>query len=132
MFCTNLCKVQTNGNLIINKYPKSLSMENKLFLYNFWYLYSLLIYSGIVLFVATPLKGRFVVSLKWLLIGYFRLVYIGLGYCPTGLGNWPRRFRAPRRGQKQDKSYCEKYIESPLKVRCHERDYTHFTNNQKF
>ena len=27
----------------------------------------------IVPFVATPLKGRFVVSLKWLLIGYFGL-----------------------------------------------------------
>ena len=31
-------------------------------------------------FVATPLKGRFVVFLKWLLIGY-----IGLGDCPAGL-----------------------------------------------
>ena len=28
---------------------------------------------GIVPFVATPLKGRFVVFLKWLFIGYFRL-----------------------------------------------------------
>ena len=37
-----------------------------------------------------------------------RLGYIGLGDCPTGLGNWPRRVRAPRRGQKQEKSYCKK------------------------
>ena len=29
---------------------------------------------GIVPFVATPLKGRFVVFLKWLLIGYLRYV----------------------------------------------------------
>ena len=28
---------------------------------------------GIVPFVATLLKGRFVVFLKWLLIGYFRI-----------------------------------------------------------
>ena len=40
------------------------------------------------------------------------------------LGYWPRRVRAPRRGQKQEKSYSEKYDESPLKDRCHERDYT--------
>ena len=35
---------------------------------------------GIVPFVATLLKGRFVVFFKWLFIGY-----IGLGDCPTGL-----------------------------------------------
>ncbi len=34
----------------------------------------------IVPFVATPLKGRFVVFSKWLLIGY-----VGLGDCPAGL-----------------------------------------------
>ncbi len=50
--------------------------------------------------MATPLKGRFVAFLKWLVIGYFRLglVYIGLGDCPAGLGNWPRRVRAPLQG----------------------------------
>ncbi len=36
-------------------------------------------YMGIVPFVATPLKGQFGVFSKWLLIGYFRLGYIGLG-----------------------------------------------------
>ena len=35
--------------------------------------------SDIVPFVATPLKGRFVVFLKWLLIGYFRLGKVILG-----------------------------------------------------
>ncbi len=40
---------------------------------------------GIVPFVATLLKGRFVVILiKWLLV---RLGYIGLGDCPAGLVN---------------------------------------------
>ena len=52
-------------------------------------------YNAIVQFVATPLKGRFVVFLKWLLIGYFRLGHIGLGDCPAGLGSWPRMVRAP-------------------------------------
>ena len=53
----------------------------------------------IVPFVATLLKGRFVVFLKWLfLIGYLRLGYIGLGDFPTRLGNSPRRVRVPRRG----------------------------------
>ena len=42
---------------------------------------------GIVPIVATPLKERFVDFLKWLFIGYSRLGYIGLGDCPTGLGN---------------------------------------------
>ena len=42
-------------------------------------------YLGIVPFVATPFKGRFVLFFKWLLIGYFRLGYIGLGDCPAGL-----------------------------------------------
>ena len=37
---------------------------------------------GIVPFVATLLKGRFVVFLKWILT-YF--CYIGLGDCPAGL-----------------------------------------------
>ena len=46
--------------------------------------------SGIVPFVETPLKGRLVVFLKLLLIGYFRLGYIGLG-------NWPRRVRNRRK-----------------------------------
>ena len=50
---------------------------------------------GMAPLVATPLKGRFVVFLKWLWMGYFRL-----GYCPTGLGNWPLKVRAPRRGWK--------------------------------
>ncbi len=63
---------------------------------------------GIVPFVAMPLQGRFVVFLG----------YIGLGDCPAGLGNWPRRVRAPCRAQKQEKSYCEN-----TKNR-HERDYT--------
>ncbi len=35
--------------------------------------------------MATPLQGRFVVFLTWLSIGYFRLGYIGLGDCITGL-----------------------------------------------
>ena len=52
---------------------------------------------GIVPFVTTPLKGRFVVFLKWLLIGYFWLGYIGLGNCPAGLGKWPRRVRNRRK-----------------------------------
>ncbi len=39
----------------------------------------------IVPFVATPLKGQFVVFLRWFLIGYFRLGFIGLGDCPAGL-----------------------------------------------
>ena len=42
---------------------------------------------GLVPFVATPLKGSFVGFSKWLLIGYFRLGYIGLVDCPAGLGN---------------------------------------------
>ena len=45
---------------------------------------------------------------KWLLIGYFRLGYIGLG-------NWPRRVGAPRGGQKQEKSYCENTTNRPLR-----------------
>ena len=40
---------------------------------------------GIVPFVATPIKGRFVFCLQKLLKGYFRL-----GDSPVGLGNWPR------------------------------------------
>ena len=31
------------------------------------------VYLGIVPFVATPLKGRYVVFLKWIFIDYFRL-----------------------------------------------------------
>ena len=49
---------------------------------------------GIVPFVATPLQGRFRIFTV-VLICYFRL-----GDCPAGLGSWPRRFRAPRRGKK--------------------------------
>ena len=54
----------------------------------------------IVPFVTSPHKGQFDVFLKWLFIGYFRLGYFGLGDCPTGLGNWPRRVRSRRRGWK--------------------------------
>ena len=66
--------------------------------FNFW---------GIVPFVATHLEGQYVIFSKWLLIGYFRFDYIGLGDCPGGLGDWPCRVRAQNRGQKQEKSYCE-------------------------
>ena len=59
-------------------------------------------YLGIVPFVTTPLKGRFVVFSKQLLIGYFRL-----GDCPAVLGNWPCSVTAPHRGQKQEKSYSD-------------------------
>ncbi len=39
--------------------------------------------------MTSHLKGRFVVFLEWLFIGYVRLGYIGLGDCLTGLGNGP-------------------------------------------
>ena len=54
-------------------------------------------------------------------MAFYRLFQVRLGYigdCPTGLGKWPCW------GQKKEKSYCEKYEESPHKVRCYERDYT--------
>ena len=38
------------------------------------------------------------------------------------LGNWPRRLRAPA-GARNRRKATEKYEESPLKVRCHEKDY---------
>ena len=31
-------------------------------------------------------------------MAFYRLFYVRLGDCPTGVGNWPRRVRAPRRG----------------------------------
>ena len=52
----------------------------------------------IVPFVATPLKGRFDVFSKLHLIGYVRSGYTGLGDCIAGLGNRPRRVRAPPQG----------------------------------
>ena len=74
-------------------------------------------FSGIVPFVATPRKGRYVVFLKWLLISYFRL-----GDCPTGLGYWPRRVRAPA-GARNMRKATVNYDETPLKRSCHKRDY---------
>ena len=59
-----------NGFIINFKYPKLSTNNYNLHENNL----------GIVPFVASPLKGRFVVFLKWLLIGYF-----GLGDCPAGL-----------------------------------------------
>ena len=32
---------------------------------------------------------------------WVRLGYIGLGDCPTGLGNWPRRVRAGARNRRE-------------------------------
>ena len=54
--------------------------------------------------------------LKWLLIGYFRSGYIGLGDCPAGLGNWPSGARNRRK--------------ATVKGRCHERDYNNFSSNK--
>ena len=48
------------------------------------YIFSGKDYSGIVPYVTTPLKGRFVVFSQCLLIGYFRLGYIRLVDCPQG------------------------------------------------
>ena len=74
---------------------------------------------GIVLFVATPLKGRFIVFSQQLLIGYFRL-----GDCFAALGNWHRMARATDRGEKQGESYFGNTTTRPYKRRCYERDYT--------
>ena len=64
---------------------------------------------GIVPFVATHLKGRFVVFLKLLLIGYFRLgqVIFGQVIAPQGQAIGPARLESPARGQKQEERYFE-------------------------
>ena len=57
-----------------------------------------------------PLRGDssiFKMAFDWLF--QFRL-----GYCPTGLENWPCRVRAPSRGQKQEKNYCGNTKKRPL------------------
>ena len=41
------------------------------------------------------------------------LCQVKVNDCPAGLDNWPRRVRAPRRGQKQEKSYCD-YLKKPM------------------
>ena len=42
------------------------------------------------------------------------------------LGNWPHRVKAPAGARNRRKATVQKYEESPLKVRCNERDYTPF------
>ena len=49
---------------------------------------------------------------------YVRLGYIGLGDCPAGL--------KPPVGAKNKRKVAVKNKESPLKNRCHERDYSIF------
>ena len=56
---------------------------------------------------------------KNLLIVYFRIDYIGLGDCPTWLSNWP-----PAGARNRREACVKKNEETPLKERCHKRDYT--------
>ena len=64
---------------------------------------------GIDPFVATHLKGRFVLFFKLLLIGYFRLgqVIFGKVISPQGKAIGPARLESPARGQKSEIRYCE-------------------------
>ncbi len=58
----------------------------------------------------------FLYIIKVAFISQFILGQIKVNDCPTGFDNWPRRVRAPRRGQKQEKSYCDylkKHMMSP-------------------
>ena len=70
-----------------------------------FYFYTIMEISGIVPFVATPLQGRYVVFLKWFLIGYFRLGQV-IGLQGQVIG--PAGLEPPRMGQKQENSCCEK------------------------
>ena len=55
--------------------------------------------------MATPIKGRFVVFSKWLLI---MIGYIGLGDCPAGL-------KPPTGVRNRKKNYCENTKKRPLR-----------------
>ncbi len=79
-------------------------------------------FPGIVPFMATPLKGRFIVFLKWLLIGYFRLYWVR--WLPRMVRQLALQDKSPPQGLEIGEKLLWKYKESPLKGRCHEKDYT--------
>ena len=65
---------------------------------------------GIVPFVTSRHKGRFVVFLKKLFIDYFKL-----GDCPTGIGNWPCRVRAPEGARNRRKATVKNKKNRPIR-----------------
>ncbi len=81
--------------------------------------HKLLQFTGIVPFVATPLKGRFVVFTHKLMIGYFRL-----DDCPEGLG-------LPAGARNRGKSYCENTTKRPLRGVAMKGTIPQFTNKLK-